>query len=280
MKEGIRNSIDVMMDKSINLIEDSNIFNPQLFSQVLEGKANGYVIRDYFSNELCSQVATRFNKYPNKREDPVTPPIQKIGMSFYEYNESNFLTYFLESKENQKIIEEIFLGVNNSLRDILNEIGQKFDIQLLSHDKQNASFGILRKWFSNLENLSGLIHEDYLEVKNLFSAKIADWNKTMGQLSVVVCFTNGKDGNGGSTRLYQKRPTLVDYSNPSARLNYGFSESFVKGTTYADVCLKPGDVLFFDSTLLHSVGSVNQGDRITQQCFVNILEDGQLRYWS
>ncbi len=259
--------------KKLKFIEKRS-FSPKIFNNLLKDTFDIYVVRSFVPGALCNAISKRFSLYENKRFDPVSPPIEKIGWSFYEYNKTNWLDYFSKSGPNQSEMQGIFHGFNqNPLPTILNQIGAS----PLSYEGMMASFGVLRKWVGNEAGLAGLIHEDFLEMQHSYAEIITDWYESIDQLSVVLCFSNSE---GGTTRIYNKRPSMADYEDKKFRLSYGFNDLFVEDVPFIDVFLKPGDLLIFRSSLLHSVGAVKSGERLTQQCFLNILENKGLKCWS
>lgn len=254
--------------------------NPQFLQQLLSGEATAYTIQGYLPKSTCNLITRNFLAHPDMRQDPVNPPINKVGHSLYEV--ANHEHYFLNAAHTQQQIEKTFIGTANPMKIFLAALAQQNigTIQPAQLNQQNAPFGILREWCGSTDtNLAACIHEDFVLTKYTYRNTFKEIGRLDDQFSIVICIS---DGSGGTTRIYNKRPTVEDYSRNEFRHSYGFTEKFVQDIEYIDITLKTGDLLMFRSSLLHSISKVT-GTRITQQCFLGMVGPApcrKFRYWS
>lgn len=256
-------------------------FNLELFKQLLEGKAAAFTLSNFLTQEECQRISNKFLASPNLRMEDVTPPIRKVGLSLYEVN--HYADYFKQAEAGNHMVAELFSGSSNPMLDFLSLLREQNigSVEPLRLGEQSASFGVLREWCGESKSgLAACIHDDFVIPKYNYRRKILQMGGLDSQFSIVICFSSGE---GGITRIYDKRATVQDYLESPFRESYGFNESFVKDAQYIDVKLQTGDLMIFNSGMLHSISAV-KGTRITQQCFLGMVNHSKeyknFRYWS
>lgn len=254
-------------------------FDAQKALGAMHAEHAAYVVEGFMEADDCKQAVSRFRKSPNIGIDPVDPPIAKLGISLYEF--SDIGEYFSKAGHFQSYADDIFTGLQNPIDEIarkINDAGQAF--RPLMHEGKKAFYGVIRDWYGRKDGLAALPHEDFIEPNSDPRFSLLETSQTLSQASFVICLSNGK--SGGTTRIYSKRPTAEEFSNPKNRYGYGFSDEFIRDSPYADVHLNPGDVMVFPSSHLHYVQSVptDGPPRITRQMFAGRLADGDIIYWS
>lgn len=268
-------------DNNWEVIEEIT-FNPQKVEAVFDGAIAAYVIRGFISPEQCAAATDRFLTHPEMREDPVVPPIAKLGRSLYEYNDLG--EYFSQAGVSQRSVDDVFGGIVTPLGEMTARLHEYFKpsgivVRPLQHERRNGFYGVLRQWWGNQSGMAALPHEDFIEPKVNYDD--LETNDLISELSIVCCLGNG--ATGGATRIYKRRPTKEEFDDPKNRQGYGFTHEFVADDPYVDVRLQAGDVLVFSAQNIHSVESVpaDGPPRITQQLFMGQLEEtGDIIYWS
>lgn len=226
-------------------------------------------LKDFATPQECEMLYAQsqllnFNAYRD-----VTPKIEKVGITVFEYNSIGKANYFQEVERAAKLRDSIFATSFNPLERIMEkfrECGAK--VRIASEPNYGSYYaGLIRK----IENGTQL-HIDFAPLEQ------SEWEvcTITTQLSWTL-YLKLSDNNQGKTCIYDRRCTPEDkqYKLDS----YGYSDTVIADADHIAFQPYVGDVLLFNTSNFHYVEPMN-GQRMAVNSMIGLLPNGEIIFWS
>ncbi|MBD2438745.1 hypothetical protein [Nostoc sp. FACHB-110] len=237
--------------------------------QLIEHRIPFIRIKGFATHEECATLSEQSNFFTFNAYQDVTPKIEKVGITVFEYNKIGKADYFQEVEKASKLRDSIFAASFNPLERIMDKFrdcGAK--VRIASEANYgNYYAGLIRK----IENGTQL-HIDFAPVEQ------SGWEvcTVTTQLSWTL-YLKLSDNNQGKTCIYDRRGTPEDdqYKLDS----YGYSDTVVKDADMIAFQPYVGDVLIFNTSNFHYVEPMN-GQRLAVTSMIGLLPSGEIIFWS
>lgn len=226
-------------------------------------------IKDFATAEECEMLCVQSQLLNFNAYEDVTPKIEKVGITVFEYDRISKASYFQEVEKASKLRDSIFAASFNPLERIMEkfrECGAK--VRIASEAGYGSYYaGLIRK----IENGTQL-HIDFAPLEQ------SGWEvcTVTAQLSWTL-YLKLSDNNHGKTCIYDRRCTPEDeqYKLDS----YGYSDKVIADVDR--ICFQPyvGDVLLFNTSNFHYVEPMN-GQRVAFNSMIGLLPNGEIIFWS
>lgn len=226
-------------------------------------------LKEFATTQECEMLYAQsqllnFNAYQD-----VTPKIEKVGITVFEYNSISKANYFKEVEKATKLRDSIFAASFNPLERIMakfRDCGAK--VRIASEPDYSSYYaGLIRKIEHGTQ-----VHIDFAPLEQ------SEWEvcTITTQLSWTL-YLKLSDNTHGKTCIYDRRWTPEDeqYKLDS----YGYSGKVI---TDADtIAFQPyvGDVLLFNTSNFHYVEPMN-GQRVAFTSMIGLLPNGEIIFWS
>ncbi|BAT53524.1 hypothetical protein NOS3756_24850 [Nostoc sp. NIES-3756] len=226
-------------------------------------------IKDFATPEECEMLYAQSQSLVFNAYEDVTPKIEKVGITVFEYNSVSKANYFQEVERASKLRDSIFAASFNPLERIIEkfrECGAK--VRIASEAEYGSYYaGLIRK----IEN-GTQIHIDFAPLEQ------SGWEvcTITTQLSWTL-YLKLSDNNHGKTCIYDRRWTPEDeqYKLDS----YGYSDTVIADKDAIAFQPYVGDVLLFNTSNFHYVEPMH-GQRVAFTSMIGLLPNGEIIFWS
>ncbi|MFN6487122.1 MULTISPECIES: hypothetical protein [unclassified Nostoc] len=243
--------------------------NTESLKKLIEHRIPLIRIKDFATVEECEMLYSQSQLLNFNTYEDVTPKIEKVGITVFEYNSISKANYFQEVERASKLRDSIFAASFNPLERIMEkfrECGAK--VRIASEADYGSYYaGLIRK----IEN-GTQIHIDFAPLEQ------SGWEvcTITTQLSWTL-YLKLSDKNHGQTCIYDRRwvPEDEQYKLDS----YGYSDTVIANVD--TVAFQPyvGDVLLFNTSNFHYVEPM-QGQRVGFTSMIGLLPNGEIIFWS
>lgn len=226
-------------------------------------------LKDFATPEECEMLYAQsqllnFNAYQD-----VTPKIEKVGITVFEYNTISKANYFQGVEQATKLRDSIFAASFNPLERIMAKFREcGANVRIASEPFYGSYYaGLIRKIEHGTQ-----VHIDFAPLEQ------SEWEvcTITAQLSWTL-YLKLSPNSHGKTCIYDRQwePEDEQYKLDS----YGYSD---KVLVDADaIAFQPyvGDVLLFNTTNFHYVEPMN-GQRVAFTSMIGLLPNGEIIFWS
>ncbi|MEH1827044.1 MAG: hypothetical protein V7L22_17035 [Nostoc sp.] len=226
-------------------------------------------LKEFATPQECEMLYAQSQLLNFNAYEDVSPKIEKIGITVFEYNNIGKADYFKEVERATKLRNSITAASFDPLQRIMErfrECGAKVRIASeLSYGSYYA--GLIRKIEHGTQ-----IHIDFAPLEQ------SGWEicTITAQLSWTL-YLKLSDNNQGKTRIYDRRckPEDEQYKLDS----YGYSDRVIADAD--TIAFQPyvGDVLLFNTSNFHYVEPMN-GQRVAFTSMIGLLPNGEIIFWS
>lgn len=245
------------------------ITNLRLESQALTSLATGNIIAirvpHFYPKAMCADIASRmtmsslYGKYAN------APQIGRVGQAFFES---------LVSEEHRRMYECNALGWINEMRACCEPYLSPIDKLRLSIDELwpgGSQLGILsgKKMFVGLARIfgSGASAEPHQDVLAWDAPDAEEARGLCGQLAANIYLKMPREG--GELLIWPRSLSYDEYQSMRIPGSYGVHAAAL-GCDPVRIRPQEGELILFNSTLVHAVAKSEAGDRITWSCFIGL----------
>jgi hypothetical protein len=227
-------------------------------------------VKNFASIQECQQLAnqansTSFNAYQN-----VTPKIERIGITVFEYNKIGKQFYFEAVKNVRREQELITSATFNPLTRMMDMM--RSQTGLIARTASEPSYGSYHAGLIRKIEHGTQLHVDYApteqpgwEVSSI-TAQLA-WN----------LYLQTPNDQSGKTYIYDRQcqPGDEQYKLDS----YGYSHETIAGSPSTHFSPIVGDVFIFNTRNYHLV-EASQGPRMTFTSAIGLLPSQEIIFWS
>ncbi len=241
----------------------------EFLKMLLEQRIPLIRLKDFATPEECEMLYAQtqllnFNAYQD-----VSPKIEKVGITVFEYNSISKADYFKEVERATKLRDSITAASFNPLERIMEkfrECGAK--VRIASEPFYGSYYaGLIRK----IEHGTQL-HIDFAPLEQ------SEWEicTITTQLSWTL-YLKLSPNNHGKTCIYDRRwqPSDEQYKLDS----YGYSDTVITDVDMISFQPYVGDVLLFNTSNFHYVEPMN-GQRVAFTSMIGLLPNGEIIFWS
>jgi len=263
---------------------DFSIFQSMINPDIYEIPV--YVIRNFYSKEICMRLQKRFQEIILKTDGGNRKgfvPVNQIGATQFLKNSQEYMEECISTRGNVNhlvdalgdalLIEDFLLG--RTFREKFKEIG--FTFRPASYNNQMVNVGTIRKWINNKDGLALLPHEDLsqLNVAKVDNFEIHEIRKV---IACNICISNDQ---GGELIVWNIAPSLEQRKEFGVENNgYPYPLEWVEQFEQIAIKIHPGDLYFINANFIHGVKKVNAGSRITMGRFIGIKSKKEIVYWT
>lgn len=227
-------------------------------------------IEQFATNQECAALVTQANLLGFDTYQNVTPKIERLGITVFEYNSIGKEDYFLAvdraSKEQYRITSASFNPLERLMAIIRNQTGTTVRIA------SESSYGSYHAGLTRKIEQGTQLHIDYAPSEQI------GWevSQVVGQLSWNL-YLQVSANDRGKTYIYDRQWRSEDerYKLDS----YGYNEAVVSGAR--SICFQPqvGDVFIFNTHNYHIV-EPTEGQRVTFTSAMGLLPNDEIIFWS
>lgn len=238
--------------------------------RLFENKIPLIRIQQFATSEECEALVAKANFFGFDAYQNVTPKIERIGVTVFEYNSIGKADYFQAvdqaSKEQHQITCASFNPLERLMGMLQNHTGPTVRIASESF-YGNYHAGLIRKIERGTQ-----LHIDYAHCEQ------PEWEvgEVVAQLSWNL-YLQLSSSNPGKTRIYDRQwhPEDEKYKLDS----YGYDDAVVAGASTISFQPQVGDVFIFNTRNYHIV-EPTQGHRVTFTSAIGLLPNGEIIFWS
>ncbi|MBP5975682.1 MAG: hypothetical protein PUP93_01030 [Rhizonema sp. NSF051] len=226
-------------------------------------------LKEFATPEECEMLYAQSQLLNFNAYEDVSPKIEKVGITVFEYNSISKGDYFKEVEKASKLRDSIFAASFNPLKRIMmkfQECGAK--VRIASEPFYGSYYaGLIRKIEHGTQT-----HIDFAPLEQ------SGWEvcTIVTQLSWTF-YLKLSDNNHGKTYIYDRQwqPEDEQYKLDS----YGYSDTVIANKD--PIAFQPyvGDVLLFNTTNFHYVEPMN-GQRVAFTSMIGLLPNGEIIFWS
>lgn len=242
---------------------------PESLKMLLEQRIPLIRLKEFATPEECEMLYAQSQLLNFNAYEDVSPKIEKVGITVFEYNSISKGDYFQEVEQASKLRDSIFAASFNPLERIITkfrECGAK--VRIASEPFYGSYYaGLIRKIEHGTQ-----IHIDFAPLEQ------SGWEvcTIVTQLSWTL-YLKLSPNNHGKTYIYDRRwqPEDEQYKLDS----YGYSDTLIANTD--QIAFQPyvGDVLLFNTSNFHYVEPMN-GQRVAFTSMIGLLPNGEIIFWS
>lgn len=245
-----------------NVLTTDRLRTEQLID-LAEGRRLAIRIPGYYSEYLCSEIATKVDVDP-ELSDYENAPIARIGKAFYEVvggGMSMLEQYYEGVVERMDYIRSIFGDFVSPLDRFCRELDERWThgAKTLAIDGRKMNVGLFRNFKAGSEAEP---HQDVLlwdaphQAPATFVTAQLAWNLYARTSSA-----------GGELELWDMRFSKSEYESRRRPGSYGLLRESVPPPTVT-IAPQTGEMILFNASLLHAVRPTEGVSRITITCFV------------
>ncbi len=244
--------------------------SPTSLRQLLASQIPAIVIRGFASAEECDQLVRAADKLGFEPYRQVEPPIQRIGVTVFEYDSIGMDAYFRQAAALRELQDRIFAASFNPLRRLMDKLSANHSGQVgIATDPTHGQYyaGLVRR----IED-GTLLHIDFA------AAEQPDWTvaSVRAQLAWNL-YVDLADG-AGDTHVYDRPWNARDEQYKIAD-SYGYRHEVIVGANRYTYRPRRGDVCIFNTRNFHEVDP-SKGKRVTFTSAIGRFDDDSLRLWS
>lgn len=227
-------------------------------------------IPGFVSHSDCKLAISEIERYGFSFYRNVDPPIGRIGITQFEHAKEK-VEYFRVASAANAVRKEIFPVGQDPVELVMQSL-PTLRQGSVAIAKENGSM----QYFAGLVRLiedGALLHCDWAP------HDAPDWSigQVTGQIAWNIYYSVA--ARGGETSIY-RQPWTPEIELYADSYSYGYSYQAVRGCYRHDLVPEQGDLLLFNSRNIHSVGSSQEGSRISASSFIGRTPDGELVLWS
>jgi hypothetical protein len=259
----------------MKVIESSRLMFGDLHS-VLTGEAQVLRVSDFYDKRSAEQIADRMQESSLRKAYANAPDVGVIGKPYIECQDSaeaalEYRTRALPSIWALREIARPYLPPADLLRLWLDDVWPK-GATLATIEGQRAFCGLVRMFGA------GTGSEPHMDV--------LEWDLTQNPPDIVLSGQLAANiyckmpDEGGEIDLWPVTLTRQEYEDLRIPNSYGVR---VEELGLEPVCIRPaaGELILFNSRLVHAVRAGTGGVRVTSSCFVGFTSDANpLQMWS
>jgi len=245
--------------------------SPRSWEQLARNEIPLIVLRGVATHAECATLVARAASIGFAQYENVQPPIDRIGATVFEHNNTSMQSYFAEANRVRALQNEIFSKSFSPLERftsrMLSALGRPVE---LASDPQHGNYyaGLVRR----IEN-STLLHIDYAP------AEAPTWSiaSVTSQLAWNL-YVELSDIGAGVTHVYN-RPWQPADEAMKVPNTYGYEHALVAGAERITFRPTLGDVYIFNTRNFHEV-EASLGRRTTVTSAIGIEPEGDIVLWS
>lgn len=227
-------------------------------------------LKEFATPEECEMLYAQTQSLNFDAYQDVTPKIERVGITVFEYNSISKADYFRGAEQATKLRDSITAASFNPLERIMAQFRQCTDanVRIASEPFYGSYYaGLIRK----IEHGTH-VHIDYAPLEQ------TEWEvcKIITQLSWTL-YLKLSPNNHGKTCISDRRwqPADEQYKLDS----YGYSDTVIADAEM--IAFQPcvGDVLLFNTTNFHYVEPMD-GQRVGFTSMIGLLPNGEIIFWS
>ncbi|MEH2050566.1 2OG-Fe(II)-dependent halogenase WelO5 family protein [Nostoc sp.] len=226
-------------------------------------------LKEFATPQECEMLYAQSQLLNFNAYEDVSPKIEKVGITVFEYNRISKADYFKEVEIATKLRDSITAASFDPLQRIMEkfrECGAK--VRIASEPFYGSYYaGLIRKIEHGTQ-----IHIDFAPLEQ------SGWEicTITAQLSWTL-YLKLSDNNQGKTCIYDRscKPEDEQYKLDS----YGYSDRVIADAD--TIAFQPyvGDVLLFNTSNFHYVEPMN-GQRVAFTSMIGLLPNGEIIFWS
>ncbi|MGV0104588.1 2OG-Fe(II)-dependent halogenase WelO5 family protein [Nostoc sp. DSM 114167] len=226
-------------------------------------------LKEFATPEECEMLYAQSQSLSFNAYQDVTPKIEKVGITVFEYNSISKGNYFKEVERATKLRDSIFAASFNPLERIIEKFRECGVNARIASEPDYGSYyaGLIRKIEHGTQ-----IHIDFAPIEQ------SEWEvcTITAQLSWTL-YLKLSDNNQGKTCIYDRRwqPSDEQYKLDS----YGYSDRVIADADAIAFQPYVGDVLLFNTTNFHYVEPMH-GQRVAFTSMIGLLPNGEIIFWS
>lgn len=254
----------------------STLLNQEALVALIGGEVIAIRVPNFYPEDICARIATRIRKSDMYGHYVNAPEIARVGQAFFESVASTRLRkiYHAEAVEwihAMRACCEPYLSPIDKLRLVLDEIWPS-----------GSRLGTLqgKKMFIGLARFfdAGAGAEPHQDVLAWDAPGVEEAERIEVQIAANVYLKIPQ--GGGDLLIWPVTLSREEYERARIQGSYGVHGSMLP---YAPVRIspKPGELILFNSHLVHAVERAREGQRVTWSCFVGSQGAHQtLMMWS
>ena len=229
------------------------------------------MIPGFATRTECASLVGQSNKLGFHPYQYVDPPIDRIGVTVFEYDKIGMASYFREAEIARRLQREIFASSFDPLARFISTVGANHPGSVgIATDSRMGQYyaGLVRRIEAGT-----MLHIDFA------SAEQPDWQVASVRSQLAWNLYVDLDETGaGSTHVYNRPWTsaLERFKIPDS---YGYRHELLEGSQHFTYRPTLGDVLIFNTRNFHEVDRSN-GNRVTVTSAMGLFDDGALKLWS
>jgi hypothetical protein len=245
---------------------------PKNLEMLLAGEIAGLCVPDFLTADECARLTRRSEECEFENYLNVTPPIEKVGITVFEFDAIGKKEYFDAVESANRRIARITDGICCPLQrvlDWLSSLSPNSKVSVAYEHGYGPYFaGLVRK----IER-GTLVHVDFapLEQPGWAVAEV------LSQLTLNIYLDTPKV-DPGIVHIWRKqgRPEHDQYKVPGS---YGYKPEVVDGVPFATITPQPGMLMVINTRNFHQV-MASSGCRLAVSSAVGQLPDKNLVLWS
>lgn len=237
---------------------------------LLENRIPLIRLKEFATPQECEMLVAQAQLFNFDCYQNVSPKIERIGITVFEYNRISKAAYFQAVERVTKLRDCIMAASFNPLERLMVKIRQctGATVRIASEPFYGSYYaGLIRKIEQGTQ-----LHIDYAPLEQ------SQWevSTVIAQLSwnVYLTFTGNNDGK---THVYDRQwqPGNDQYKLDS----YGYSDTVIADADMISFQPYVGDVFIFNTRNFHIVEPIN-GQRVTFTSAIGLLPNGEIILWS
>ncbi len=236
----------------------------------------GIIIPNFFPADACDQIVLKLRneKIKNYANAPEVQ-VGKWGLSHMEsWEEKTLPHYFQSAAQNKLDLDSLFNGVGPhplySLMQQLSKVTEKSVSVPCENENQIYSVGIFRNIISGIPP-----HFDSAALEYSDETLVA---KAQAQLSWNLYLS--ETTKGAELVLHELDARDLFEHGIMKQGEWRIPTDYMEGVRTVSYRPKKGDVVIFNSEVVHSVQKPVGGERYTMSSFIGLAPDNQLWFWS
>lgn len=245
---------------------------PATLSMLFDGEIAGLCVPGFITPEECSQLKQRSAEYEFEDYSNVSPPIEKFGITVFEFDRIGKRQYFEAVEPANRTIAQITNGICSPLQRAIHWL------QTLSPGRTvtvayEPGFGpYFAGLFRRIEQ-GTLVHVDFAPVEQPRWAVA----QICSQLTLNI-YLDAPKINPGIVYVWQKQ-VQMEHQRFNISDSYGYEPEVVKGIPYAAITPRTGMLMAINTRNFHQV-LPSAGSRLAVSVSVGQLPDKNLLLWS
>jgi hypothetical protein len=239
--------------------------------QLLRNEIAAIVVPGFASAAECASLAERATRIGFESYRNVAPPIERIGITVFEYDVIGMERYFQAADAARRIQREVFASSFDPVERFIRLIAEHHHgaVSIATDPEFGRYFaGLVRR----IED-GTMLHVDYAPAEH------PAW--CVGQVRCQLAwnvYVELESPEAGWTHIFNRpwQPALEGFKIPDS---YGYRRDLLDGVEQFSYRPALGDLFLFNTRNFHEVAPGN-GNRMTINSAVGLFEDGALLLWS